>query len=157
MKTLITPAQVLATAFGDGETLPPSTVAAADIAAAEARWIVPAIGRRLYEKLLIGGYSDFRSEYLAAPTAFYTRALLQPRLDVRTDRNGTMTPESAYGKPADEEARRKLRRHLLLQARTLLDRAVAYLDERPALFPEYEPGANPAARGSVCGGIVLLR
>ena len=34
MKTLITPAQVLATAFGDGETLPPSTVAAADIAAA---------------------------------------------------------------------------------------------------------------------------
>ena len=97
MKTLITPAQVLATAFGDGETLPPSTVAAADIAAAEARWIVPAIGRRLHEKLLIGGYSDFRNEYLAAPTAFYTRALLQPRLDVRTDRNGTMTPESAYG------------------------------------------------------------
>ena len=52
---------------------------------------------RLHEKLLIGGYSDFRNEYLAAPTAFYTRALLQPRLDVRTDRNGTMTPESAYG------------------------------------------------------------
>ena len=28
MKTLITPAQVLETAFGDGEILPPSTVAA---------------------------------------------------------------------------------------------------------------------------------
>lgn len=157
MKTLITPAQVLETAFSDGEILPPSAVSAADIAAAETRWIVPAVGRRLYEKLLVGGYADFRNEYLAAPTALYTRALLQPRLDVRTDRSGTTAPESACGKAADEETRRKLRRQLLLQARTLLARAVDYLDQRPALFPEYEPGAGPAARCSIDGGIVLPR
>ncbi len=34
MKTLITPLQVLKTAFGDGEVLPQATIAEADIAAA---------------------------------------------------------------------------------------------------------------------------
>ena len=56
MKTLITPLQVLKTAFGDGEILPPATIAEADIAAAEQRWIVPVIGRKLHDRLLAGVY-----------------------------------------------------------------------------------------------------
>ena len=89
MKTLITPLQVLKTAFGDGEIRPPPTIAEADIAAAEQRWIVPVIGRKLHDRLLAGVYPDLVTDCLAAPTALYTRALVQARLDVRTDRLGT--------------------------------------------------------------------
>ena len=151
MKTLITPIQALKLAFGDGEVLPPETVSEADIAAAEERWIVPAIGRRLHATLLEGTHAEFCTEYLAAPVALYARALVQPRLDVRTDRSGTISPKPANGQAADEKARRRLHRQLLREARTLLERATAYLTAHEATFPEYEP----TTRGSIAGGIIL--
>ena len=52
MNTLITPAQAVALAFADGEYLAPESVTQSDIAAAEQRYIVPVIGRRLYDCLL---------------------------------------------------------------------------------------------------------
>ena len=54
MNTLITPAQAVALAFADGEYLAPESVTQSDIAAAEQRYLVPVIGRLLYEKLLSG-------------------------------------------------------------------------------------------------------
>ena len=54
MKTLVTPLQALRLAFPEGEALPPGTVAEADIAAAERRYIVPVIGRALHARLLEG-------------------------------------------------------------------------------------------------------
>ena len=99
MNTLVTPLQVLKLAFGEGEYLPPEIIAEADIAGAEQRHIVPVVGRALYEKLLAGSYPDFRTEYLASPAALFTRAVLQPRLDVRTGQCGTTAPKSAYAQP----------------------------------------------------------
>ena len=96
MNTLVTPLQVLKLAFGEGEYLPPEIIAEADIAGAEQRHIVPVVGRALYEKLLAGSYPDFRTEYLASPAALFTRAVLQPRLDVRTGQCGTTAPKSAF-------------------------------------------------------------
>ena len=119
MNTLVTPLQVLKLAFGEGEYLPPEIIAEADIAGAEQRHIVPVVGRALYEKLLAGSYPDFRTEYLASPAALFTRAVLQPRLDVRTGQCGTTAPKSAYAQPAGDTARRHLRRALLAQARML--------------------------------------
>ena len=54
MKTLITPEQVVALAYADGEYLPPEQITGADIAAAEERRIVPVVGRGLYGRLQIG-------------------------------------------------------------------------------------------------------
>ena len=88
MNTLITPAQAVALAFADGEYLAPESITQSDIAAAEQRYIVPVIGRRLYEKLLAGSHAGFTTDYLAAPAAFFTRIALQPRLDVRTGQCG---------------------------------------------------------------------
>lgn len=102
MKTLITPLQVLRLAFGEGEYLPPESVTEADIAAAERRYLVPVIGLTLYEKLLGGACADFRTGYLEAPAALFTRAVLQPRLDVRTGQCGTTVPKSAYAQPAGD-------------------------------------------------------
>lgn len=155
MKTLITPLQVVKTAFGDGEILPPETIAEADIAAAEERWIVPAIGRKLHDRLLAGLYADLVADYLAAPTALYTRALVQPRLDIRTDRLGTLAPKPANGAAAGDEARSRLRRQLLEEARTLLRRATDCLTANRRRYPEYDPDEDRTARCSIAGGIVL--
>ena len=155
MKTLITPLQAVKLAFGDSEILPPEPLAEADIAAAEQRWIVPALGRKLYDRLLAGLYADLVTDYLAAPTALYTRALVQPRLDVRTDRLGTLAPRPANGAAAGDEARRGVRRQLLEEARTLLQRATDYLATNRSRYPEYAPDEDRTVRCSIAGGIVL--
>ena len=152
MNTLITPLQVLRLAFGDGEYLPPETITEADIAAAEQRYIVPVIGRALYEKLLGGSYAGFRTGYLAAPAALFTRVAVQPRLDIRTGQCGTTAPKSAYGQPAGDTARRCRQRALLAQARTLLRRAAEHLRARGAEVPGVGPGKDSGARGAAAGG-----
>ena len=152
MNTLISPAQAVRLAFGDGEWLPPEALTEADIAAAEERHIVPVIGRALHERLLEGQYPDFVTSHLAACTALFTRALVQPRLDIRTGQSGTTAPRTDYGSAPDTTARRALRRSLLAQARTLLRPAAGYLagprDPNPAYAPETRilthrtPGGN---------------
>lgn len=157
MNTLITPAQAVALAFADGEYLAPESVTQSDIAAAEQRYIVPVIGRRLYEKLLAGSHAGFTTDYLAAPAAFFTRIALQPRLDVRTGQCGTTAPKSAYAQPAGDTARRHLRRALLAQARTLLHRAAEHLRAHRDEFPEYDPENDILNRCTTDGGFVQIR
>ena len=133
MKTLITPLQVLRLAFGGGDYLPPDSVTEADITGAEQRHIVPVVGRALYEKLLEGSYAGFRDEYLAAPTALFTRLALQSRLDISTGQCGTTAPKTACGQPAGE--------HLF-----------AHRDE----FPEYDPENDTLRRCTTDGGFVQI-
>lgn len=157
MNTLITPAQVVALAFADGEYLAPETVTQGDIAAAEQRYIVPVVGRRLYEKLLAGAHAGFTTEYLAAPAALFTRIALQPRLDVRTGQCGTVAPKSTAYQPAGTQALRDLQRSLRRQARTLLRRAAAHLEANAAEFPEYDPRENILNRCTTDGNFVQTR
>ena len=157
MNTLVTPLQVLKLAFGEGEYLPPEIIAEADIAGAEQRHIVPVVGRALYEKLLAGSYPDFRTEYLASPAALFTRAVLQPRLDVRTGQCGTVAPKSAAYQPAGTQALCELQRSLRRQARTLLRRAAEHLETHAAEFPEYDPHKNILNRCTTDGNFVQTR
>jgi len=157
MKTLITPLQVVRLAFGEGEYLPPESVTEADIAAAERRYLVPVIGLTLYEKLLGGACADFRTGYLEAPAALFTRAVLQPRLDVRTGQCGTVAPKSAAYQPAGTQALRELQRSLRRQARTLLRRAAEHLETHAAEFPEYDPHENILNRCTTDGNFVQTR
>lgn len=154
MKTLITPQQVLALGFADGEYLPPSSITAADIAAAEQRHIVPVVGQAMYSKLLEGSYAAFAAEFLAPVSALFTRLAVQPRLDVRTDRCGTTAPYSQSTRPAGDEALRRLQKGLRAQARTLLHRASEHLEAHRQEFPEYDPLTNILNRCSTDGNIV---
>ena len=157
MNTLVTPLQVLKLAFGEGEYLPPEIIAEADIAGAEQRHIVPVVGRALYEKLLTGSYPDFRTEYLASPAALFTRAVLQPRLDVRTGQCGTTAPKSAYAQPAGDTARRHLRRGTRAEERRVGHgcgyRRSAHQDK----LPEYDPENDIFNRCTTDGGFVQIR
>ena len=157
MKTLVTPLQALRLAFPEGEALPPGTVAEADIAAAERRYIVPVIGRALHARLLEGAYETFRTDYLAAPTALFTRLQLQARLDIRTGQCGTTAPKSSWTQPAGDDALRRRQRALRTEARTLLRRAAEHLDAHRTEFPEYDPTENILKRCSTDGGFVQMR
>ena len=157
MNTLITPLQVLELAFRNGEILPPDTIGEADIAAAEARHVVPVIGTALHEKLLAGEHADFLAEYLAAPTALFTRLLLQPRLDIRTGQCGTTAPKTDWSQPADDEARLRQRNALRSEARTLLRRAAEHLENHRTEFPEYLSENNVLNRCTTDGGFVQVR
>ena len=131
MNTLITPAQAVALAFADGEYLAPESVTQSDIAAAEQRYIVPVIGRRLYEKLLAGSHASFTT--------------------------GTVAPKSAAYQPAGTQALRELQRSLRRQARTLLRRAAEHLETHAAEFPEYDPHENILNRCTTDGNFVQTR
>ena len=157
MNTLISTAQLLQYAFSGGEYLPPENFSEADIAAAEERYLVPVIGPALHERLLAGDYADLRDNYLARPLAFFTRLLIQPRLDIRTGQCGTSAPKGSWGQPADEEALRRQCRALRAQARTLLRRAAEYLETHRDEFPEYRPEANILKHCTTDGGFVQIR
>lgn len=157
MKTLITPVEVLKIAFGGGEYLASQSVAEADIAAAEQCHIVPVTGRALYERLLAGAYADFTAGFLAAPLALFTRLQIQPRLDVRTGRCGTVAPDTAWVRPADAEARRSLMRSLRTEARALLRRASEHLAAHRDAFPEYDPANDILNRCTTDGRVVQIR
>lgn len=157
MNTLISPSQVINLAFGDGEPLGTGAVSSSDIAAAEQRYIVPVIGRQLYEKLLAGAYGPFKAEFLAAPVALFTRLTVQPQLDIRTGRCGTTAPRSDIFQPADDTARRRLMQSLRTQARTLLRRASDHLAAHRTEFPEYDPDHDISNRCSTDGNLVQTR
>ena len=154
MNTLITPAQAVALAFADGEQAPAGAITAADTVTAEMRYILPAIGRPLYDKLSGGAYPELLSEYLAPAIALYARLAAQPRLDVATVPGGTVVRESDDYRPAGERPTRRLHRALREQARTLLRRATDYLDAHNDAYPEYDPHRNILKRCRIDGDLV---
>lgn len=157
MKTLISPIEVLRHAFGGGEVLSPDAISEADIAAAEERYLVPAIGRTLYERLLAGAHAEFRNDYLVCCLALFTRVVVQPRLDIRTARIGSLAPKADNGTAADEAALRTLRHNLRCEANTLLRRAVRHLDTHSAEYPEYDTHESHFHHCTIDGGFVQIR
>lgn len=155
--TLITPQQAVRRAFGDGEYLSAGAVAEADIAAAEQRYVVPVLGRALYEKLLAGAYAGFTSAFLADAVALFTRLAVQPRLDIRTGRCGTTAPKTDLGQPAGDAALRRQRTSLRREAMTLLRRASDHLAAHADEFPEYDPHSDLFNRCTTDGGFVQIR
>ncbi len=156
MKTLITPTEAVALAFGDGEYVAPEAIAEADIAAAERRYIVPVVGQKLYARLTEGAHAEFTAEYLAPAAALWTRVLVQPRLDVRTGQCGTVAPKPAGAQPASDAQCLRLMRSLRTKARTLLRRAAEYLAENAKSFPEYDPQDNILKKCTIHGNFIQI-
>lgn len=139
MKTLIPPSKVFEMAFTNNECLPSGAVTASDIAAAERRWIRPALGAALHARLVDRPPSAPLDKPLAAAVALFTRALLQPRLDIHTDQMGTTSPGSSLIRRADERAMLRVRRELIRQAQLHLTTALEIIGAAPELYPEYRP------------------
>ena len=160
MKTIITPAEAVASAWGSGEYAAPDTVAVADIAAAEERHLLPVIGRPLAEALAAGRYEELRTDYVMPALALFVRAGIQSSLDVRTGQAGTVVQSGTYCAPADTVARQSLHRSLRRRAETLLrrlsDRLEADASCAAPSYPEYDPRRNILKRCMTDGGIVQV-
>lgn len=157
MNPLITPAQVLALAFTDGESPSPDAVPAAEILVAEVRHIAPVAGRRLLDRLRAGAYPELLEEYVAPALALFVRAALAPRLAVRSGQYGCVQPRSEYYAAASDAQAGALRESLVESARTLLVRLSDHLDAARDDYPEYVPGRNVLHRCRIHGDYVAAR
>lgn len=156
MTQLITPSEVIALAFGDGEWIASEAITAADIDSATERWVRPVVGRALLDKVAEGSYSTLREEYLAPAIALYTRVLVQPRLNAATSQLGLTIATGANRKAADKAARHELRQALHTAARSALKRLSEYLDRNASFFEEYDPRQNILKRCTRDGGFIQI-
>lgn len=155
-QNIITPAEVVAIAFSDGEYLAPDVITEADIVAATEHWIRPITGQALLEAVAAGGYAELREAHLSPTVALCTRLMVQPRLNVQTSQLGLSTPAGSHRKAAERSAREELRRALRLRAQSMRRRLSEYLEQNAAQIPEYDPKQNILNRCSIDGGFVQI-
>ncbi len=157
MQTLIRKEEVIAQAFADTGYFDPEGLSAAEIAAAEDRYVVPVTGRSLYERMLAGGYDELREGYAAPAAAYAVRLLVQPMRDIHTGAGGTTGPYSGNYRPAGTQQLAEARRALRTKVRALLLRLSDHLAAHAEEYPEYDPSADAMRRISTEGGLVLRR
>lgn len=123
MTTLVTPREVIDLAFADGGYLPPEAIGTVDIAAAEARYLLPVTGPALWQKLAEGEYPTLREEFAAPAAACAVRVAMQPALDLHGGAGGTTVTKSSACQPAGQQqlaaSHRALRNRLGAVARPL--------------------------------------
>ena len=155
MKTLITPAQVVATAFGDGEYIAPEVIGEADIAAACHHYITPILGQTLHEALLGGAYPELLEDYVQPALAFAVRVSIQRSLNVRTGAMGLSAPHggsSAVTTAAADALQASLRR----RARDLRKRLSDHLCRNAERYAEYNPKNDSMKNCSIYGGFIQI-
>lgn len=159
MKTLVSPAEVLAVAFGTTHTLRESDVPEHTILAAERKFLRPVLGEELYEKLTAEEPTStdraFVENYLKTPLALYVASLLLPTIALQVGAAGVVRVAGESFRAVDERSVMRLCRRLRSDAGALLDSATDYLAAHPELFPLYDPEENIRERTLLKGGIVV--
>lgn len=156
MKQIITPSEVKALAFADGEYLASEVIAVADIDAVIEQWILPVVGEGLLEAVAEGGYTEMVENYLKPAIAAFVRCLVQPRLNTVTGQAGLAVPVGSYRKAADEQARKELSSSLMVRAKALRRALSGYLESHSDQIAEYDPEQNILNRCSCYGGVVQI-
>uniref|UniRef100_UPI003FD7B7A9 DUF6712 family protein n=1 Tax=Alistipes putredinis TaxID=28117 RepID=UPI003FD7B7A9 len=155
MTTLVTPREVIDLAFADGGYLPPEAIGTVDIAAAEARYLLPVTGPALWQKLAEGEYPTLREEFAAPAAACAVRVAMQPALDLHGGAGGTTVTKSSACQPAGQEQLAASHRALRNRLSALLHALSDHLDAHPSDYPEYAPEKNVLHRVLIVGGLVL--
>lgn len=155
-QNIITSAEVIATAFSDGEHIASGSITDIDIATSIEHWIAPITGRALLDAVCEGKYATLRNDYIAPAVALCTRLVVQPRLNVQTSQLGLTVPAGSSHKAADSKAREELQRALRHRAQSARKRLSAYLEQHAAEFKEYCSDDNILTRCSCDGGFVQI-
>lgn len=143
MTTLVTPREVIDLAFADGGYLPPEAIGTVDIAAAEARYLLPVTGPALWQKLAEGEYPTLREEFAAPAAACAVRVAMQPALDLHGGAGGTTVAKSSACQPAGQEQLAASHRALRNRLSALLHALSDHLDAHPRSRKERPaPGAD---------------
>lgn len=155
MELLMTPAEVVAAAFGGGDVIDAAIVTENAVLAAQRRYLRPVFGVSFYGALEQGRYGAFLAEYVRPALALFVKYLVLPDAAVRPGRLGIVRFGGEYFEPADGAALKLLRERVRAEAETSLAAAVERLEAAPAEFPEYDSRENIRRRLSVAGGVVL--
>ena len=151
MTTLVTPREVIDLAFADGGYLPPEAIGTVDIAAAEARYLLPVTGPALWQKLAEGEYPTLREEFAAPAAACAVRVAMQPALDLHGGAGGTTVTKSSACQPAGQQQLAASHRALRNRLSALLHALSDHLDAHPSDYPEYAPEKNVLHRVLIAG------
>lgn len=128
---LMEPKRVLELAYDGVDFTPDIDITINDIVTATNRYIIPVIGKALYEQLLEGNYPVLMNDYVAPALALYVREVV----------DAPTAPRSAAG---------------LQRARSMLMRVSDFLDEDSASYPEYEASRNILKRCRINGSNIQI-
>ena len=143
---LITAAEVLETAFPSNEYVPEGMIVPARIETAQLGFLRPVFGK-LYDKLGEEPYAAFCRTYIKPALAYYVRYLMVDEQCAAIGAAGVRQNKSAYTEAVPDSRLHRLR--------TLLDKAIDYVENNPAMFPEYDPKENIRRRVLIKGGFIL--
>lgn len=159
MKTLVTPSEVIAIAFGATNTLEESAVPQHAILAAQECFLLPVLGEELHNSLsqsqVEPTLATFAEEYLKEPLALFVAARLLPTLAVKVGTAGVVRLAGSSFESVEPQTLHRASLRLAADANTLLDRATRYLEEHPELFEGYNPHNNIRQRASLKGGVFV--
>ena len=151
---LITAAEVLETAFPSNEYVPEGMIVPARIETAQLGVLRPVFGK-LYDKLGEEPYAAFCRTYIKPALAYYVRYLMVDEQCAAIGAAGVRQNKSAYTEAVPDSRLHRLRRQARNDADTLLDKAIDYVENNPAMFPEYDPKENIRRRVLIKGGFIL--
>lgn len=154
MDLLITAKEVMELAFDESESLREDLVKDPVISMAQIKFIEPVLGP-LYKVIHEPAYENFVNGFIKPPLAFYVRSLVVDNLTVSLGNLGAMQYSADKMKTASDTQSARIRKKAKYDADTLLDKAVAHIEDNPEDFPSYDNKHNIRHRISIQGGIIL--
>jgi len=156
-RTLMTPAQVVAAAYGDTDRTSDDGITEELILLVSEERLVPVIGRALYDSLLEERYGELMTDYVAPALAYGVRLRTLPADNVRCSRFGTMAPAPEGWTSAGDNALGAVRAEVRQRAAGFLRRLSEYLVAHENAFPEYDADNDVMNRCRIYGDFIQTR
>lgn len=146
---IITPQEVIDIAFAANTNMKAESINEHIIHIAEVKYIRPAIGAELYDKL--GEYTDL-AEMLKPALAYFVKCEVIPSLSISMGNSGLAISNPQYMTAATDKQRTLLYESEMSKANTLLNEVLEYLATSNA-YPEYK-GVKSVVKHRFAGVII---
>lgn len=151
---LITPGEVVSTAFPHHTGVTPAAIRDEVILTAQQKYLRPVVGG-LYVPLTEGKYPELLEGYLKAPLAHYVRLSMLPHLAYSIGTAGISAVKNSNLEVCSDKGLRFLCRTTRADALALMKRAVDHIEQNEELYPEYDPRENILNRVNIASQFVL--
>ncbi len=153
MELLITPQEVVETAFEGEYGVTADRIGETVITAAQQKFIRPVIGG-LYSRIEAGEYPEL-AQKIKVVLAHYVKLLMIPQLAVSLGNGGITQLKSGNFAPAAGDSLKALRDNTKACVGAMMRNLVEYIEENQADYPEYDPADNILHQVSISSGIIL--
>lgn len=151
---LITPGEVVSLAFAADTGLTADSISDAVIVSCQEKFIKPVVNG-LYTVLLEGSYPEFTEDYIKPALAWFVKASAVTDIAYSFGDLGITILKGTNLEACSRTELDIIRKTIKKEAMTLLRRAVVYLEENAAAFPEYDPQENILNRVTIGSQFVL--